>query len=367
MSADFKITPLYDVHQGLGAKMVDFGGWNMPVQYTGIIAEHKNTRENVGLFDICHMGEFIVQGEESRDFLQRVTVNDVARLTIGQSHYSLLCNQQGGIIDDLIVYRIDRIKYMLVVNAGTKDNDWAWLNQQNTFGVELEDVSDHTCKLDLQGPKSREMLKRLLSYPDLDKLEYFHFIECNIGHLEAIISRTGYTGELGFEIYVTAHEAVHLWKLLMDQGAAYNLKPVGLGARDTLRLEMGYSLYGHELSIEHTPLEAGLDWVVKGDKEDFIGKKALLNKKAKGITQKLVAFEMTEKAVPRNGCKIMVDNTEGGVVTSGSYGPSVDKFIGLGYVAGAIMPESIGIEVRNKVYPARIVSLPFYKKGTVRI
>jgi aminomethyltransferase len=354
--------------------MVEFGGWDMPVQYTGIIEEHQATRTRAGLFDICHMGEIIVQGEEAERFLQHMTVNDVAQLAIGQCHYTLLCNASGGILDDLIIYRIDRTKYMLVVNAGTKDGDFQWLEEHNTYGVELQDVSAKTCKLDLQGPAARALVQHLVPDHDFSKLKYFHFIECRIHGMEAIISRTGYTGELGYELYVTAHEAEKLWDLLMTEGARHGIKPVGLGARDTLRLEMGYSLYGHELLTDITPLEAGLGWVVKLNKADFIGKDALLSQKAdtsaplsaSGKKKKLVAFEMMDKAVPRNGCKIVADSTECGLVTSGSFGPSVEKFIGLGYVDAKVNAEAIGIKVRDKVYKANVVKTPFYKQGTVK-
>jgi aminomethyltransferase len=255
---------------------------------------------------------------------------------------------------------------MLVVNAGTRDGDFHWLEEHNTFDVDLEDVSDRTCKLDLQGPAARAIVQKMVPDHDFNKLNYFHFIECRIRGMEAIVSRTGYTGELGYELYVTAHEAEKLWDLLMTEGAGHGLKPVGLGARDTLRLEMGYSLYGHELSPDITPLEAGLGWVVKFNKGDFIGKESLERQKAKGKRQKMVAFEMTDKAVPRNGCKIVVDGKECGSVTSGSFGPSVEKFIGLGYVDAAVNAETIGIQVRDKVYKANVVKTPFYKKGTAK-
>lgn len=359
-------TPLNSVHRSAGAKMAAFGGWDMPIQYAGIIKEHTATRTAAGLFDICHMGEFIVQGPRAEELLQKVTTNNVAKLVVGQCQYSLLCNDQGGVLDDLIVYRIDSEKYMLVVNAATQADDFAWIQKYATEGVTMENVSAQTAKLDIQGPASKDILKKVLAHSSaVDALKYFYFIETSLGGKEVLVSRTGYTGELGYEIYSTTREVESIWHELLHAGQNAGLVPCGLGARDTLRLEMGYSLYGHELDTGHTPLEAGLGWITKFDKGPFIGREALIAQKNKGLIKKIVAFKLEKKAVARHGATIFAQGKACGVVTSGSFGPSMGATIGLGFV-DAHVADKIEIEIRNRMYAATCIKLPFYKEGTAK-
>jgi len=362
-----KRTPLFKIHQKLGARIIEFAGWEMPVQYTSIIAEHHNTRQRVSLFDICHMGEFIVQGERALGFLQYLLTNDVAKLEIGQCQYNLLCNHQGGILDDLILYRIDHTKYMLVVNAINQRKDWQWLKEHLFSATEIEDVSEQTVKIDLQGPLAYQVLKSTFPELPIEKINYFCFKEFTIGNIELAISRTGYTGELGYELYTTRHYGPILWEQLMEKGQKWGILPAGLGARDTLRLEMGYPLYGHELNEQITPLEASLQWAVAFHNKDFIGQQALLEQKEEGIKKKRIGFVLKQKAIPRAGNPIKIENKQVGWVTSGTFSPTLNQPIGLGYLAVDFLtsPE-ISIEIRNKLYPAQIFKYPFYRQGTVK-
>lgn len=365
--APLKRTPLFPVHVKAGAKMVPFGGWEMPVQYTGIIEEHRAVRRAVGLFDISHMGEFEVEGPEAVAALQGLTTNDVATLEIGQVQYSLLCYPDGGIVDDLTVYRLATNRFMLTVNAANIDTDWAWVTEHGGKARWLN-ISAETALLAVQGPKAEECVQRLADR-DPSGLRYYWFVEGRVAGVPARISRTGYTGEDGFELYVAAADAERLWFALLEAGEPDGITPVGLGARDTLRLEMRYALYGNDIDATTNPLEAGLGWVVKLAKGDFIGRSGIEQVKAKGPKRKLVGFEMVDRAVPRHGYRIVKDGREAGVVTSGSYGPAVDKYIGVGYVTAELarVGSELDVEVRENPRRARVVPTPFYppkvKKG----
>jgi len=362
-----KRTPLFPVHVRAGAKMVPFGGWEMPVQYTGIIEEHRAVRRAVGLFDISHMGEFEVAGPEALAALQRLTTNDVATLEVGQVQYSLLCYPDGGIVDDLTVYRLAKDRFMLTVNAANIDKDWAWVSEHGG-GARWRNLSAETALLAVQGPKAERCVQRLADR-DLSGIRYYWFVEGRAAGVPTLFSRTGYTGEDGFELYAAAADAERLWSALLESGAPDGIMPVGLGARDTLRLEMRYALYGNDIDQTTNPLDAGLGWVVKLGKSDFIGRQAIEKAKTEGPKRKLVGFEMVDRAVARHGYRILKDGREAGVVTSGSYGPIVDKYIGVGYVPAHLsqIGSAIDVEVRGTPRGARVVPTPFYppqvKKG----
>jgi aminomethyltransferase len=356
-----KRTPLYAAHVAAGARMVPFGAWEMPVQYSGILEEHRTVRRAVGLFDVSHMGEFEVSGEEALSALQHLTTNDVTALQVGQVQYSLLCRPDGGIVDDLTVYRLAEQRFMLTVNASNIEKDWAWVTSHTAGRAEWRDISAATALLALQGPSAEPLLARLAD-ADVSDLRYYRFVRGAVAGAPSLVSRTGYTGEDGFELYVGAPGAERLWRVLLEEGAGVGIAPIGLGARDTLRLEMRYVLYGNDIDETTNPLEAGLGWVVKPGKGEFIGREAIENVRATGPTRKLVGFEMVERAVPRHGYRIVKDGRAIGVVTSGSYGPSVDKSIGVGYVeaAHASVSTPIEIEIRGVPQPARVVRTPFY-------
>jgi aminomethyltransferase len=341
--------------------MVPFGGWEMPVQYVGIIEEHRRVRQAVGLFDVSHMGEFEFRGPDAVAFLQRVTTNDIERLAVGQVQYSLMCTPDGGIVDDLTLHRIKPDEFLMTVNAANIDRDWAWLKRHLAGAVKAENVSDITALFAVQGPRAEAVLARLADQ-DVTGIGYYRFVRGRIAGAESYISRTGYTGEDGFEIYCYAREAEKVWQALLDEGKQEGIAPIGLGARDTLRLEMKYALYGNDIDETTNPIEAGLGWVVKLDKGDFLGRDAIRKTSAEGPRRRLVGFEMVERAVPRHGYRILRDGREVGVVTSGSYGPSVDRFIGMGYVAQdlAVVGTEIGVEVRGAPHAARVVKTPFY-------
>jgi aminomethyltransferase len=361
-----KRTPLHAAHVAAGARMVPFGGWEMPVQYSGILQEHRTVRRAVGLFDVSHMGEFEVSGPDALAALQHLTTNDVVALEVGQVQYSLLCHAEGGIVDDLTVYRLGEQRFMLTVNASNIEKDWAWVTSQTSGSVEWRDVSAQTALLALQGPSAERLLARLTD-ADVSRPRYYHFIHGAVAGVPSLVSRTGYTGEDGFELYVAATKAERLWPALLKAGADLGIAPIGLGARDTLRLEMRYALYGNDIDETTNPLEAGLGWVVKPGKAEFIGREAIEKVRAAGPTRKLVGFEMVERAVPRHGYRIVKDGRAIGVVTSGSYGPSVDRYIGVGYVeaAHASVGSPIEIEIRGVPQPARVVKTPFYS-GNVK-
>ncbi|MFQ5898079.1 MAG: glycine cleavage system aminomethyltransferase GcvT [Candidatus Methylomirabilia bacterium] len=354
-------TPLYPVHVKAGAKMVPFGGWEMPVQYTGIIEEHRAVRARGGLFDISHMGEFEVAGPEALSCLQRLTTNDVAALEVSGVQYSLLCYPDGGIVDDLTVYRLASDRFVLTVNAANIDKDWEWVTEHGAGTATWANISAETALLAVQGPEAEALVGRL-SDRDITTIQYYAFAEGRVAGVPARISRSGYTGEDGFELYVAASEAERLWFALLDEGRPAGILPVGLGARDTLRLEMRYALYGNDIDQTTNPLEAGLGWVVKLDKGEFLGREAIERARGLGVRRKLVGFEMVDRSVPRHGYKILRQGEELGVVTSGSYGPAVDKYIGLGYVAieYAQVGSEIEVNVRGTPRKARIVPTPFY-------
>ena len=356
-----KKTPLAKVHEKLGAKMVDFAGWHMPVYYTNVIEEHNTVRQKVGLFDICHMGEFIISGRGAFDFLQKVVTKDISGLESGKCCYSLLCYDNGGTIDDLFIYKIKDEEYMLVVNAANIEKDFTWLMKHKPEAVTLNDISDQTAKLDIHGPSAEKTLQKLTEY-DLSKLKRFHFIDVKIEGIPAKISRTGYTAEDGFEIYFDAQKSLEIWNILLSAGEDYGIKPIGLGARDTLRIEACYPLYGHELDCDTTPIAAGLLFVIGFNKE-FIGKKALFEQKQKGPGKSLTFFEMIEKGIPRQGYEIFKNNYKVGYVTSGTFSPTLKKPIGLGYITPELkeIGGTVDIKIRDALHKAKIVKRPFYE------
>src|SRR6266852_5803332 len=358
--APLKRTPLRDVHVKAGAKMVPFGGWDMPVQYTGIIEEHRCVRSAVGLFDISHMGEFEVSGPAALAAVQHVTTNDASALAIGQVQYSLLCHPDGGIVDDLTLYRLADEHYMLTVNASNIDKDWDRVTEQGGCRAAWSNVSDGTGLLAVQGPKAEGLVQRLAD-TDVTRVPYYHFVKGRVAGVSCLISRTGYTGEDGFELYAPAARLEALWHALMDGGKGDGIQPIGLGARDTLRLEMKFALYGNDIDETTNPLEAGLGWVVKPAKGEFIGRAAIEEVRARGVARKLVGFEMVEPSVPRHGYRLLKDGEPMGVVTSGSFGPAVERYIGMGYVAAALaaVGSELEVEIRGKPQPARVVRTPF--------
>ncbi|MAW94942.1 MULTISPECIES: glycine cleavage system aminomethyltransferase GcvT [unclassified Leeuwenhoekiella] len=358
-----KSTALTKIHESLGAKMVPFAGYNMPVSYEGVNAEHETVRNGVGVFDVSHMGEFLAIGEKALDLLQKVCSNDISKLKVGGAQYNCLPNNDGGIVDDLIVYRIRENEYLLVVNASNIEKDWEWISSHNDFGVELKNISDNFSLLAIQGPKAIEAMQSLTD-TDLSAIKFYNFEVAPFAGIDhVIISATGYTGSGGFEIYCHNEYAEQLWEKVFEAGKDFGIKPIGLAARDTLRLEMGYCLYGNDIDDTTSPIEAGLGWITKFTK-DFVNSEALKAEKENGPERKLVGFELTERGIPRHGYEVVdADGTVIGVVTSGTMSPSLSKGIGLGYVKVAYAsPDSeIFIKVRNKNIPAKVVKLPFYK------
>jgi aminomethyltransferase len=354
-----KRTPLHAAHVAAGARMVPFGGWDMPVQYRGILEEHRATRTAAGIFDVSHMGEFEVEGPEALAAVQTLTTNDAAALAVGQVQYSLLCRPEGGIVDDLTVYRLDADRFMITVNAGNIDKDWAWVAEHGRGG-RWKNISAETALIAVQGPRAEGLVARLAE-GDVTSIRYYRFARGRVAGAAALISRTGYTGEDGFELYVGASDAGRLWSALLAEGARDGAVPVGLGARDTLRLEMAYALHGNDIDETTNPLEAGLGWVVKPGKGEFIGRDALERVRAAGPARKLVGLRMAERAVPRHGYPVVKDGAAIGTITSGSYGPSVDAYVALAYVAiaHASPGTELGVEIRGQVKSARVVRTPF--------
>jgi aminomethyltransferase len=358
-----KNTALTDIHTKLGAKMVPFAGYNMPVQYAGINAEHDTVRKAVGVFDVSHMGEFILKGEHALDLIQKVTSNDAGKLYDGKVQYSCLPNEDGGIVDDLLVYRIDDKTYMLVVNASNIEKDWYWISKYNSWGVDMKNISDRTSLLAVQGPKAAEALQSLTDI-DLPAMDYYTFKKGKFAGIDnVIVSATGYTGAGGFEVYFDNANAEHIWNAIFEAGKPFGIKPIGLGARDTLRLEMGFCLYGNDINDFTSPLEAGLGWVTKFSK-DFVNSTVLKQQKEQGITRKLVGFEMIDRGIPRHDYPIL--DAEGitiGNVTSGTQSPSLQKAIGMGYVNMDSAKEGteIYIGIRDNKVKAKVVKPPFYK------
>jgi len=358
-----KKTRLYSIHEKLGAKIVDFAGYKMPVQYTSIIFEHKSVRTSVGVFDVSHMGEIFISGEKALDFVQHITVNDASLLIDGRVQYSAMCYKDGGIVDDLLVYRINEKKYMLVVNASNKDKDYQWMIENNNFEVDINDESDEYSLLAVQGPNSKKVIEKL--FGESIDLEYYHFRLIKIDGTEVILSRTGYTGELGYELYFKGDEsvAVNIWDKLFEAGKIFNIQPIGLGARDSLRLEMGYCLYGNDIDQSTNTIESGLGWITKLTKTEFIGQDVLMKVKETGITRKLVPMISDEKAFPRHGYDLSVEGVVVGKITSGTVSPILEKAIALGYVESEFAKEGNKIDfiIRGKEIPALITKLPFVK------
>lgn len=359
-----KHIPLKHIHEALGAKMVDFAGFYMPVQYEGVNAEHETVRNGVGVFDVSHMGEFLLTGEKALDLIQKVTSNDASTIEIGKAQYSCLPNENGGIVDDLIIYRMKENQYLLVVNASNIDKDWDWISKHNDLGVEMRNLSDDYALLAIQGPKSIEATQSLTSV-NLSEIPYYSFKVGDFAGIEnVIISATGYTGSGGFEIYCKNDEVEQIWNKVFEAGASFGIKPIGLAARDTLRLEMGFCLYGNDIDDTTSPLEAGLGWITKFTK-DFTNSENLKKQKEEGVKRKLVGFELIERGIPRHDYEIV--DSEGNVigkVTSGTMAPSLGKGIGMGYVTTEFSKadSEIFIKIRNNNVKAKVVKTPFYKK-----
>lgn len=362
-----KKIPLSDLHAALGAKMVPFAGFLMPVRYSSDIEEHSTVRKGVGVFDVSHMGEFIVEGPQALDLIQYVTSNDASKLTPGKAQYSCFPNAQGGIVDDILVYCLEENQYMLVVNASNIEKDWNWINSFNKFDTELQNISDQVCLFAVQGPDAVKVLQKLTP-AELSEIPYYSFVVDEFAGIPGvIISATGYTGAGGFELYVPVESAENVWKEIFKAGEEFNIKPIGLGARDTLRLEVGYCLYGNDITDETSPLEAGLGWITKTDK-DFVGKDKIMEQKKSGVPRKLVGFMMEERGVPRSQYDIVNAEKEViGKVTSGTQSPSLGKGIGLGYVVAnkAVPGTEVFVSIRNTPIKAKIVKLPFLKKGSI--
>lgn len=376
-SENLKKTPLNAVHRALGGKMVDFGGWDMPVQYpAGVIEEHMATRTRAGLFDVSHMGEIWVEGPDAIKFVNGITTNDVTKLVDGQAHYSAFPNLNGGVVDDLLVYRFAEDRLLLVVNAGTTEKDWAWVSgfladvpsseigfQSPKPDVKIRNASADYCQIAIQGPKALRILQELTD-TELEPIKYYHFTEGKVDGVDAIISRTGYTGEDGFEVYAAADKAEQLWNKMLETGASEGILPCGLAARNTLRLESAMSLYGHELDDDISTLEANLGWITKLQKGEFVGKEQISALKEAGLKRKLVGFEMKEPGIARDGFDIYVGDEKVGVVTSGSPAPFLKKNIGLAFVPPELanVGQEIRIDVRGKRLAAEVVPTPFYKR-----
>ncbi len=363
-----KRTPLYEAHVTAGAKLVDFAGWEMPIQYTGVIDEYHAVREAAGLFDVSHMGRIAVQGSGAAPYLQHVTTNDVMALQTLQSQYSMVCNPDGGIKDDIFVYKLDPDDFLVCVNASNRVKIAAWFHEEaRKFpNVKVEDRSDRLSQLALQGPRSREILIEV-GIPQVESLKARHGLQATLDDSSMLITRTGYTGELGYEVYLSASHASAMWGRLLAQGKASGLKPAGLGSRDLLRLEMAYLLYGNDISEDTTPLEAGASWVVSFDKGEFVGREVLQRQKESGTGRRLVAFELLQKGVPRHGFQLVTNNGRPepvGEVTSGNFSPLLQKGIGLAYVQTDVHLEgsALAVDIRGKIVPAKIVKPPFYKK-----
>ena len=359
-----KTTALQSTHEALGAKMVPFAGYNMPVQYEGVNTEHETVRTNVGVFDVSHMGEFLIEGPNALELIQSISSNDASKLSVGKAQYSCLPNEHGGIVDDLIIYKIKEETYLLVVNASNIEKDWDWIVSKNTMGAKMKNISDAYSLLAIQGPKAVEAMQPLSSV-DLAAIKFYNFVVADFAGIEhVIISATGYTGSGGFEIYCKNSEVKQVWDQVFEAGASYGIKPIGLAARDTLRLEMGYCLYGNDIDDHSSPIEAGLGWITKFTKP-FTNSEALKSEKDQGPKRRLVGFELLERGIPRKDYTI--ENARGneiGIVTSGTMAPSLGKGIGMGYVTSdhAGVGTEIRIAIRKQKVPAKIVKLPFYKK-----
>jgi len=356
-----KRTPLYEAHRAAGAKLIEFGGWEMPVQYTGILEEHKAVRSAVGLFDISHMGEIEIKGPRALEVVQRLTTNDAAKLAVNQVQYAALCYPHGGIVDDLTVYRLGPEHFFFCVNAANIEKDSQWILQHAQGQAEISNISAQVAQLAVQGPHAQATLQAICD-TQLDALPYYWAAHGYVQGVEALISRTGYTGEDGFELYCPASQGPELWTALLQAGQPHGIKPIGLGARDTLRLEMAYALYGNDITAETTPLQAGLGWIVKLQKGEFIGREALLQERATGVQRKLMGFELIDRGVARSHYGILAEGQRVGEVTSGTMSPSLNKAIGLGYIRAeyAKVGTEISIDIRGKLAQARVTRTPFY-------
>jgi aminomethyltransferase len=365
---DLKRTPLHDEHVALGGKLVPFAGYAMPVQYpTGITAEHRAVREAAGLFDVSHMGEFEIRGDDALALLQKVTVNDASKVAVGQAQYTAMVREHGGVIDDLLIYRFDD-HWMVVVNAANRDKDLAWIRSRaDGLDVTVRDASDEIGLLALQGPRARSILDPLVDV-ELDDVGYYRFTRAIVDGVAGVVSATGYTGEDGFELYLPAADCAAVWRSLLAAGADDGLLPAGLGARDSLRLEVGYALYGNDLDEEHTALEAGLGWITKLDKGDFVGRAALARQKEEGVERRLVGLRLTERGFPRPGYPVVVDGDEVGRVTSGIVSPTLGHGIALAYVAAehAGRDSRVAVVIRGRPVPAVVQRPPFYTDGSIR-
>jgi aminomethyltransferase len=359
----FRRSPLHEVHVEAGARLVPFAGWEMPVQYEGVIEEHRAVRERAGLFDVSHMGEIRVSGTGAETFLQGVTPNDVSKLTPGRAHYSGLLTERGTYIDDLLVYRMAEDDFLVVVNAANREKDLAWLVEHASADVAISDESDRWALLALQGPRAVEILGGLTEV-DLAAIRYYRFAEGEVAGRPAIVSRTGYTGEDGFELYVAPEDGVGLWRSLIEAGGSASLQPAGLGARDTLRMEAGMALYGHEIDDDTTPLEAGLQWVVKIDKGDFIGRDALVRQREQGVSKRLVGIEVVDRGIAREGHTLWSSDRQVGAMTSGTWSPTFERALGMGYVDPALTEPGteLEVEIRQRRVGARVAEIPFYRR-----
>ena len=359
-----KNTPLFDRHIELGGNMVSFGGYLLPTHYSGINLEHLGVRSKAGLFDVSHMGEFIISGSDAESFLQKVTVNDVTSLSVGQAQYSAMCYANGGIIDDILIYK-KKNEFMLVVNAANNEKDLDWLKSHAKGDIRIENMSDDMGLVAIQGPRSRNILQTLTD-SNLTNIQFYHFVEGRLNGKKAIISRTGYTGELGFEIYANSDDIGEIWDAIMKAGQDKGLEPAGLGCRDTLRMEMKLALYGNDIDDTTNPIEAGLGWITRLGKTDFMGKKALLEAKA-NVTRRLVCLEMTERAIPRQGYTILMNDQSVGIITSGTMSPSLETGIGIGYVNRPFDKSGteLLVDIRGRMKSAVVVKPPFYKNGSL--
>lgn len=356
-----KRTPLFDTHVKLGARIVEFAGYEMPVQYTSILEEHEAVRTKAGIFDVSHMGEFIVKGKNAEKYIASLIPTSTAKFDEGKGVYSCLCYESGTVIDDLFIFMIDRENYYLVVNAGTMEKDYAWMKSHLIDGVELINVSDSTAKIDVQGPESKKILCELFNSNKLENLPRFYFYYDSFDGKEVMISNTGYTGEAGYELFINNESAEALWNAIIDKGTKHGLKPSGLGCRDTLRLEACYSLYGHEINEEINPVEAGLSWLINSD-SDYIGKKVLSELKAKGAARKQVCIEIEGRGIPRENCEVRFHNQKVGYVTSGAFSPTFKKGLALALVKKESLSigDSVDVIIRDKPVKGVIVKRPFY-------
>ena len=360
-SLNLKSTPLLDIHKELGAKLVPFAGWYMPIQYSSVVGEHACVREKVGLFDVSHMGEIEVKGKDAEQFLQFLLSNDIGKMSNGSILYTLMCNENGGVVDDLLVHRFLEDHFFLCVNASNSDKDYEWvLKNAIPFNVNIKNISVETSQLALQGPESKNVLQPLCDV-SLHDLSYYNFKKGKINNIESIISRTGYTGEDGFELYLSPKKISTVFRSLIKQGEPFGIQPIGLGARDTLRLEMGYALYGNEITDRSTTVDSGLGWVIKFDKGDFIGRKALLRQKEQGLRRKLVGIKLLTRGVPRSHYRVFKGSESVGEITSGTFSPTLNIGVGLCYVPRehSHMGTLLEVEIRNQLVPAEVVKLPF--------